>query len=117
MIQLMKRRYSKKIVALLLGVFLALGASPSAVHANDMAIDMAMCADMDGCNDCGNGSDCDKNGGICLSGCTTHTPAILDSAVAVKSAEVRDLPSPDYQSTYGPASAPDPHPPRPHDLG
>lgn len=113
----MKRRSSQRIVALLLGTFLALGMNLSAVQASGMAIDMAMCSDMDGCNDCGNESDCDGNGGACLSVCTTPTPAVLDPAVAVITAEASKLPLPGSQSTYGPASAPDPHPPRPHDQG
>ncbi len=113
----MKRRSSHRIIALLLGVFLALGMTLSAVQANDMAIDIVMCSDMDGCNDCGNESDCDSNGGACLSVCTTATPAVLNPAVAVKTAEASNLPLPDYQSTYGPASSPDPHPPRSHDQG
>ncbi len=113
----MKRCSSQHTIALLLGVFLALGMNLSAVQANDMAIDMVMCSDMDGCNDCGNGSDCDGNGGACLSVCTTATPAVLDPAVAVKTAEASNLPLPDYQSTYGRASSPDPHPPRSHDQG
>jgi hypothetical protein len=113
----MKRRSSQRIVALLLGVILALGMNLSAVQANDMAIDMVMCSDMDGCNDRGNESDCDGNGGACLSVCTTLTPAVLDPAVAVKTAEASSLPLPDGQSTYGRASSPDPHPPKSHDQG
>ncbi len=113
MIKSMKRRSSQQIVALLLGVFLALGMGLSAVQANDMA----MCSDMDGCNDCGNRSDCDRNGGACLSVCTTPTPAVLNPAVNVPTAEASNFPLPDSQSTYGTASSPDPHPPRPHDQG
>ncbi len=113
----MKRYSSQHIIALLLGVFLALGMSLSAVQANDMAINMAMSSDMDGCNDCGNGSDSDRNGGACLSVCTTPSPAVLPPAVTVKTAEAPNLPLLDYQSTYGQASSPDPYPPKPHDQG
>ncbi len=113
----MKRYSSQHIIALLLGVFLALGMSLSAVQASDMSIDMAMSSDMDCCSDCGNGSDGDRNGGACLSVCTTPSPAVLPPAVTVKTAEAPNLPLLDYQSTYGQASSPDPYPPRPHDQG
>ena len=113
----MKRRSSRQIIALMLGVFLALGMNLSAVQANDMAIDMAISSDMDSGSDCGNGSDGDSNGGACLSVCTTPSLAVLPLAVIVKTAETCNLPLPDYRSTYGQASSPDPHPPRPHDRG
>ena len=113
----MKRCSSRQIIALLLGVFLALGVSLSAVQASDMAFDMAMSSDMECCGDCASESDCDRNGGACLSVCTTTSPAVLPSAVTVKAAVALNMPLLDYQSTYGQASSPDPDPPRPHDQG
>ncbi len=104
-------------MALLLGVFVALGMGLSAVQANDMAIKMTMSSDMGGCDGCGGGDDDDRIGGACSSVCTTPAQAILAPAFPVIAAAAPKLFLPDYWPVHGLVLSPDPNPPKPLDLG
>lgn len=102
----------------MLGVFLTLGTSSAAIHANDMAVEMAMTADMGGsghggCNGCDDGA---AAPGACLSVCVAPAFAVLPPAVSVEAAEAEELSLRKYLVLAGKASTPDPYPPRPADL-
>jgi hypothetical protein len=118
---LMKHWSSRRIVALVLGVFLALEMSLSAVQASEMAVQMAMASDAgaSGQGDCdGCGSDDDAaNAVACSSVLNCSSVALLPvecGLAVIKPAKLfipisgvaRDLTAP-----------PDPYPPKSLDLG
>ena len=104
-------------MALLLGVFVALGMGLSAVQGNDMAIKMAMSSDMGGCNGCGGESDDDRLGGACSSVCTTPVQALLTPAFPVIAADQQKLSLAEFWPPHGLVPSPNPNPPKPLDLG
>lgn len=117
----MKCGLSRQVFAALLGVFLALGMSLSAVRASDMAAKMAtMAADMGasgqgGCNGCG-GGDGSATPATCLSICMASAVAVLPPTVPVTVVSAPDLPLRKDLVSSDRASSPDPYPPRPTDL-
>jgi hypothetical protein len=108
-------RLPRTLLALLFGVFLAVGASLSVVHASNMAVGMAAASDMaapdnDGCDDKRlTGMDC---GSVCPPGAF----AVLLPTNEVMALGSADLVYPDSSPAIGRASPPDPHPPKTADL-
>lgn len=117
---MMKHWSSRQIIALFLGVFLALGMSLSAVQAGEMAVQMAMAGDVDmsGQGDCDGCGDDSVDAVTCspmlsCSGMAALLPAAggLVATQTIKqvtpvSGVARDLTAP-----------PDPYPPKSLNLG
>lgn len=119
----MKHRSSRQILALVLGAFLALGMSLSAVQAAENALQMATMADdadpsgPGNCDGCGGGDD--------GKGMATCAPVLNCSSMAAVLPVERGLAATHAAEVFVPVSSvahsliapPDPHPPRSHDLG
>jgi hypothetical protein len=117
----MNRWPSRRVFALVLGLFVALGMSLSAVQASDMAVKMALASDMGdagshGCTGCGGGDDGAANAGPCLPGCTAPMFAVMPPTSDTMVAQVCHLSLPMAPASQSRASSPDPYPPRFHDL-
>lgn len=113
----MKRHSSRQVFVFLLGVFLALGLSWSAVQAGDMAVKMAMATDMGGsgsgsCDGCGGGDDGNTKAANCMPFCTASSPALPLIELAVFTTAADDPPIPGTRLSHGRAFSPDPYPPR-----
>jgi hypothetical protein len=117
----MKRWPLRQVLALMLGVLLALGMSLSAVQASDMALAMAATGGA-GSDDCSSGCGGDDGGKdakamTCAAVCIPPAVAVLAPTPSVAfdhTANVQSEPDsllPDW------ASSPDPYPPRSIDLG
>lgn len=119
----MKHWPSRRILALVLGVFLALGMNLSAVQASEMAVQMAMTSD-DGssgqgeCDGCGGSGDDSADAVSCA-------PMLNCSGMAAVLPMERGLMAPQSTEAFSPVASvahsliapPDPYPPRPPDLG
>jgi hypothetical protein len=114
----MKHWLPRQIVALVLGVFLALGMSLSAIQASDMAVQMAMMSDagasgQSGCDACGGNGD-DRADAV------TCSPMLNCFSMAAVLPVQRGLAATDnaelFVSTFGVArdltAPPDPYPPK-----
>lgn len=120
----MKRWPSRRVFALLLGAFLALGMSLSVVQASDMTVkmissvsDMGAAGQGGGCDGCGGGDEGKAKIGACLSVCMTSAFAVLPSASPVKVVQTSDLPLRRHAVSWGSSAPPDPYPPRSSNLG
>lgn len=119
---MMKHRSSRQILVLVLGVFLALGMSVSAVQAAKNAFQMATTADDAGtsgpgnCNGCG-GGDSGKGMATCapVLNCGSMA-AVLPMESALATVRPADLFNPVSNVARSLTATPDPYPPRPHDL-
>jgi len=119
---MMKRWSSRRLSALLLAVFLALGMTLSAVQASDMAAKMAMASNMGatgqgGCDACGGGDDGNTKADTCIPMCTASVPALLPSGFVATAPDVADPHVPGYRFVRGRTPSPDPYPPRFTDFG
>lgn len=123
--RVMKRRLARQFLALLFGIVVILGTSLSAVQAGDMAVKMATASGMDAsghgdCNGC-NGSSAGDDGAkamVCPPVCVAPGAGILPQIgpeMIVPISVTHSLPR--EARLVGSASAPDPYPPRPSDLG
>lgn len=112
---MMGRRPSRRLLALLLGVLVALGMSFSAVQASGMAVKMTIASDMSGSGQ-GGCSGCTDDGGaqagMCHPACTVAAVAVLPSGPVVATAQVLRLPPSSNLVSSGRVSSPDPSPPR-----
>ena len=119
---MMKRWSSRRLSALLLAVFLALGMSLSVVQASDMASKMAMTPGMadsgnGNCADCG-GGDGNTNTAACKAMCTAgHSPAVLSFGALFANQSAAVPPASRERPSLGRVPSPDPYPPRSTDLG
>lgn len=116
----MKRWSSRRILALVFGLLLAVGTVVSAVQASDMTLDLATsgCADATGaicCDDSG-GADADVYAGACLPICPGGACGVIPSWTALKTADKPQMLAPAHPASLGRASCPDPYPPKPFDL-
>lgn len=120
----MKHRAARRIVALCLGVFLALGMSLSAVQAGEMAVQMAMMtsdagasgqSDCDGCGDSGD----DRADALTCSpalNCSGMT-AVLPTGLGLAATGTTKLIIPVSGAARDLIAPPDPYPPRSLDVG
>ncbi|ACE91175.1 hypothetical conserved protein [Rhizobium etli CIAT 652] len=119
----MRHLTARKLVALFLAVFVAVGMSLSVVQASSMAAQMAAMSGMEmehhgGCPDCpGKAGDDGMKAMACSSVCATPILATLPAAVHMPA--VRTLASfvARDPSLHGTALRPDPYPPRTSDIG
>ena len=117
----MNRWTHKKILVLLIGVFVTLNMGLATVQANTMAFKMTMTSDMEnmGHSDCGG---CVSSGDnaktiVCMPGCVASIPAVLPQAgVTQFSLSTVSFPLRNFRLTSR-AYPPDPHPPKFSDLG
>ena len=116
----MKRSYSRQILALVLGLMLAVGTVVSAVQASDMAFDPATssCVDSMGSICC---DDCDKADGnidasACQLVCMAGACAVMPSRITLKTADQERGPVPTHLASLDRSSSPEPNPPRPIDF-
>ena len=116
---------SRQIFSLLLGFFVALGMSPSAVQAGGMAGKLAKMIvtsgmDASGYGDCGGCAGGDGGGAkamACGSICIGPVFAVPPLAFSVSVIPARVMSWREYPHPHDRASPPDPYPPRPSDLG
>ena len=112
--------FSRGVFVLLLGAFLALGMSLSAVQAGIMPATMGMTSGMGApghCNDCGDKGGMAKEMGHCSLSCATPILAVIPQTSPAK---VAHLPAsvPEQDSLLlGKVFSPDPGPPRSYDNG
>ena len=116
----MGRWCSRRILALLFGLLLAVGTVVPAVQASDMAPDLATmnCVDATGaicCGDCG-GADGDVNADPCLPVCTAGASAVIPAPTILSAADQPQMLAPIQPASRDRASSPDPDPPRTIDL-
>ncbi|MCS0463063.1 hypothetical protein [Rhizobium favelukesii] len=118
----MKRLSARKLVALFLAVFVAVGMSLSVAQTTGMSMKMAMASGMtgsmqDGCPDCPDGGDDGMKAMACGVVCTTPVLAVLPEGVSVP--VVEQLASFPISSSLlrGTRAPPDLHPPRTTDIG
>lgn len=113
--RVMGHRPSRKVFALFLGVFMALGMSLSAVQAGSMAVKMSLATDMGASEQSGCGG-CSGDGGAqmgtCHPVCTVAAVAVLPLGPVVATAQTSQLPPPPDLACSGRGSSPDPSPPR-----
>jgi hypothetical protein len=112
----MRDRPSRRILALFLGVFLALGAGLSAIQAGEMGLQKAMASDagasgQGGCDGCG-GSDDSSNAISCSSALSCSSAAVLPVANNFAQPQPVDRPLPIAGFARGLSAPPDPYPPR-----
>jgi hypothetical protein len=119
----MKRWSLRQAVILLLGVFVALGVSLSAVQTSNMAANMTMASAAsasghDGCAGCAAGNDDYAKAMACASICSAPAFAVLPRALAIAVVKATaDVYLPEDVFFLGRVSPPDPYPPRLGDLG
>lgn len=108
------------MLVLLLGAFLALGMSLSAIQAGEMpAKMMTMMSGMDGsghCNDCGD-SGPSKAMAACSFGCVTPVIAMLPQTILTRILQASAPLTRQHSLLLGGTFPPDPDPPRSCDLG
>jgi hypothetical protein len=110
----MGRGLSRHLLALILGVVLALGTGASVVQSNDMAVDMALASDA-GMPAHGGCDGCPDNGGAkaaCDAVCTFAVAAVMSSSPILTLSGQRLPAPPIIVSASGWSSPPDPSPPR-----
>ena len=119
----MKRWSARQLFALFLAVFVTVGMSLSAVQASGMATKTPMASGMsgaghDGCQECSgrNGNDSAKVM-VCASVCAAMVVAELPQPAPATQFEKPVLFTVRHAVLHGRASAPDPYPPRPIDIG
>jgi len=118
----MKRWSARKLVAMFLAVFVAVGMSLSVAQATGMSMKMAMAPDMtgsmhDGCPDCPDRGDDAMKAMVCSVVCTTPVLAVLPEGVSVPVVEqLASCPISD-PLLHGTQAPPDLHPPRTSDIG
>src|SRR5258708_1732553 len=113
---------SRQIFALLLGFFVALGVSPSAVQANGMAAKMSVTSGMGasghgGCEGGDSGDSGLAKGMACGSICIGPVFAVPPLAFSLSVIPARVMSWREYPHPHDRASPPDPYPPRSGDLG
>lgn len=118
----MNRSRSRQVFALILGLFVALGMSASAVQATDMAVKMATASSMGAagsgtCNGCGDDGSGMKAAGCGIAVCAAPVVAALPQTLSMTQIDLHELPSTAEPLLTGRASSPDPRPPRSTDLG
>ncbi|MFW8645464.1 hypothetical protein ACOJBO_37010 [Rhizobium beringeri] len=118
----MKRWSARKLVALFLAVFVAVGMSLSIAQTTGMSMKMAMASVMtgsmhDGCPDCPDGGDDGMKAMACSVVCTTPVLAVLPEGVSVP--VVEQLASFPISNSLlrGTRAPPDLHPPRTTEIG
>ena len=119
----MERWSARKLVALFLAVFVAVGMSLSVAQATVMSMKMATASDMsgsmhDGCSGCPNGGgDGSMKAMACSVVCTTPVLAVLSEGASVP--VVEELASFPINNSLlrGTRAPPDLHPPRTTDIG
>lgn len=112
----MKSRSSRRILVLLLGVFLTLGMSLSAVQAGNLTAKMAMASDMDvtgqgGCTACGDGGGTESSPN-CMPTCTASGLALLTGGAIAIAARTSGPPAVAVRLPHGRTFSPEPYPPR-----
>jgi len=113
---------TRRVLALLLAVFVVAGLSLSAVQASDMAVKMSMMSGMgmSGGGDCSGCPDRAANGkgvAACLSVCVVPVVALTPQIPSAETAvSLRRLSPPLYPTLYGRNPPPDPYPPRSSDF-
>jgi len=110
----------RRLVALLLGIVLTLGAAISPVRAAGMSMkmDLAMssgAANAGGCGACGAGEQSDAMQAACVSVCMTSATAILAAPLSVAIAATAPVAWPERASLHGKIASPEPHPPKSSD--
>lgn len=112
----MKRWTPRQLIALVLGVMLALGTTLSAVRAADMAAKMSAAAAMGAAmpDDCGGGCDDDAAGaGSCVMVCPNSAQAVVPAASPIVAIDAREPQPIGEFASAGRSSHPDPYPPKP----
>ena len=116
---LMTMSWSRRIVVMFLGAFLALGMNLSAIQASEMPVKMATMSDtgMSGhCNDCGDNGAVKKMT-ICSLGCVAPGLAVIPQTPPTRVVQARTPLLRQASLLFGRVSSPDPYPPRSSDLG
>lgn len=120
---MLKHWSARHVIALFLGVFLALGMSMSAVQASEMAIQMAMSTDADtsgqgDCDGCGGSGDDSTDAVTCssVSTCAGMT-ALLPGTDGLAVFQIIKQGTPVSDVAGDLAAPPDPYPPRSLNLG
>ena len=120
----MNRRSLRQVFVLLLAVFVTTGMGLSVVRANDMALKMAMPSDMGaaGHDHCKNCPDSAGKGGAkatpcAMSLCQAFLAADQHETAATVMTPTAAIYPPGLALLRGRALRPDPHPPRPSDIG
>ena len=110
---------ARRILVLLLGVFLALGMNLSAIQAGEMPVKMTMTSGMGAsghCNDCGDNGAVKKMT-ICSFGCVAPVLAVIPQTAPMRVVQARTPLLRQASLLFGRVSSPDPYPPRSSDLG
>src|SRR5882757_4234568 len=106
---------SRRVLVLLLGSFLALGMSLSAVQAGAMPAAMGMASNMGAsghCNDCGDKGGMAKEMGHCSLSCAAPVLAVIPQTSPTKIAHLPASVPQQASLLLGRAFSPDPGPPR-----
>jgi hypothetical protein len=116
----MRRWFSRPILALTFGLLLAVGSVVSAVQANDMVLSSATSGCMDAsaakcCDNCGS-DDSVFYKGFCLPTCTGGTFGVLPVRTTLATANQPVMLDTTWPTSFSLAFSPDPDPPRPLDL-
>lgn len=114
----------RRIIGIVLGLWLALGMSASVVQASQMAVKMAgaysaSAGDDGACDGCGNDGSGMKMSGCGAALCVTSVVAALPQiqTLTVVSVDDRELPLPTVALLVGSTPSPEPYPPRFCNLG
>ncbi|MBY5333098.1 hypothetical protein HFO99_03860 [Rhizobium leguminosarum] len=118
----MKRWSARKLVALFLAVFVAVGMSLSVAQTAGMSMKMAAASEMtgsmhDGCPDCPDGGDDGMKAMVCSVVCTTPVLAVLPEGASVPVVEQLASFPISNSLVRGTSAPPDLHPPRTTDIG
>ncbi|UCM24930.1 hypothetical protein [Ensifer adhaerens] len=119
----MKRWSARKLVALFLAVFVAVGMNLLAVQATDMSVKMAMTADMtgsthDGCPGCpAGGGDQGMKAMVCTVICTMPVTAVLPEGASLPAVQQPIFFAARASLLHGTRAPPEPYPPRTTDIG
>jgi hypothetical protein len=111
---------SRRVFVLLLGTFLALGMSLSAVQAGVMPAKMTMMAGMGApghCDDCGDKGGVGKAATPCTIACVAPVLAVIAQTAPTKVVHAPALLPRQDSLLLGRAFSPDPGPPRARDIG
>ncbi|NDK52784.1 hypothetical protein GYH37_26290 [Rhizobium laguerreae] len=119
----MKRWSARKLVALFLAVFVAVGMSLSAAQATGMSAKMAMASGMtgpthEGCPGCpAGGGDDGMKAMICGVVCAVPVAAVLPEAASLPAVKQPIVFTARDSLLHGMRASPDPYPPRTSDIG
>jgi hypothetical protein len=111
---------SRQFLTLLLGIFVVLGMSPSAVQAGGMVAKMTVMSGMGGHGDCGGCEDGNSGSAqtmACGSICMASVLAVPPQPFSMWVVAARAMSLGQYPHPHDRAPQPDPYPPRPGDLG